>query len=438
MDPRERTARDLCRRLREAGFRALFAGGCVRDLLLHKIPNDFDIATNALPEHVQQLFPHTVDVGAKFGTVLVITHAGPFEVTTFRSDGPYSDGRHPDYVEFADERTDAARRDFTINALFFDPATNQVLDYVGGCKDLRDGVIRTVGNPYVRFAEDYLRLMRAVRFAARFRYSLDVSTWDALCALAPNIQKTSVERVRDELTKMLTEGDAAIALRLLDASGLLHPLLPEIVAMKGVEQPPEFHPEGDVYTHTMLMLQHMHRPTVTLALGCLLHDVGKPLTQTFEDRIRFNGHDVVGARLAETICRRLRFSNEITARVHDLVANHMRVVTLPQMRESKRKRFVRRPDFPELLELFRLDCVASHRDLSVWEWIVEYVRTLPEDSLKPPPLLSGHDLIALGYVPGPVFKKILSEVEDAQLEGTMRTKEEAVRYVRLHYPRDAP
>jgi poly(A) polymerase len=422
----EETARKICARLRGAGFRALFAGGCVRDRLRGEQPKDFDIATDAPASEVTTLFRHTVAVGAAFGVIIVVEEGQHFEVATFRKDGPYLDGRRPSSVAFVDEVEDARRRDFTINALFFDPETEEVLDYVGGQDDLARGLIRCVGKPEERFREDHLRLLRAVRFAARFGFEIDEKTRAAMVNQATTILKTSAERIRDELEKMLCGPNPERSLHLLDDTGLLREILPEVVAMKGVEQPPEFHPEGDVFVHTLLLLRHKPEPcSVTLAFGALLHDVGKPSTQTFEDRIRFNEHERVGAEMAEAICRRLRMSNEETERITWLVDQHMRLASIPQMRESRRKRFVREEGFDELLALCRLDCLASHGHLETIAWIEDYRRNLPEEALRPAPLLTGKDLIAMGHTPGPRFKEVLQAVEDAQLDGTITTREKA-------------
>ncbi len=434
MDKRRDRAIRICDKLRKAGYRALLAGGCVRDMILEVEPRDYDIATSARPDEVARLFPKCIGVGAEFGVQIVALREGAFEVATFRKDGPYSDGRHPDGVEFVDEIEDAKRRDFTINALFYDPESDEVIDYIGGRDDIARRCLRTVGDPRRRFSEDYLRLLRAVRFAARLDYEIAPETFDALREMAPNIVKTSAERIRDELLKILTEGGARRAFALLDASGLLATLLPEIAAMKGVEQPPEFHPEGDVFEHTMLMLDLLEGPSRTLAMGVLLHDVGKPPTQTFEDRIRFNNHCKVGARMSEKICRRLRFSNDDTERIAWMVGHHMRVDSIPEMRESKRKRFVREPGFAELLELCRLDCLASHNALGTIEWIQEYCASLKPDQLKPPPLLRGGDLTAMGYRPGPVYSAILRSLEDEQLDGTIASADHAKAWVRQRWP----
>jgi poly(A) polymerase len=437
--------------LRSHGYQAYLVGGCVRDLLLKREPADYDVATDARPEEVMRLFPQTYAVGAQFGVVLVPVASGAaaeaasanrkletgnptIEVATFRSDGLYTDGRHPHEVIYSkDPREDVQRRDFTINGLLLDPLEGDcVLDFVGGQADLQAGIIRTIGEPHRRFSEDKLRLLRALRFAARFGYQIEPATFAALRELAPQIHVVSRERLRDELTRMLTEGHARRAFELLEESGLLRQVLPEIAAMKGVEQPPQFHPEGDVWVHTLLMLDLLPHPcSRTLAWGALLHDVGKPPTfRVAPDRIRFDGHVEVGTRMAEEICRRLRFSNDDTAQVAALVANHLRFADAPRMKPSTLKRFLRLDRFPEHLEMHRIDCRASHGDLSVYEFIRQKLAEMPPEQIRPRPLITGDDLIALGYQPGPRFKEILAAVEDAQLEGRLRTKEEALEFVR--------
>ncbi|MCL4694480.1 MAG: CCA tRNA nucleotidyltransferase, partial [Candidatus Hydrogenedentes bacterium] len=380
------------------------------------------------------LFSKTVGVGAAFGVVLVLMPEGPVEVATFRGDGPYLDGRHPSSVEFLSERDDALRRDFTVNAMFYDPVAEMVVDYVGGQADLKAGIIRAVGDPATRFAEDHLRLLRAVRFTARLGFEMDPPTLAAARELAPSIRTVSAERIRDELTKMLTEGGARRAFELLDAAGLLEQVLPEVSRMKGVPQPPEFHPEGDVFVHTLLLLDHLKGVSPTLAYGALLHDIGKPETITFADRIRFNNHDRIGAELARKICRRLHMPNEDTNRIEWLVDQHMRLAHAPNMRPSKLKRFVREEGFRELLELGRIDCLASHGDLDTIDWIEDYLAHHTEEEYRPDPLVTGKDLIAMGYKPGPLFKTILAAVEDAQLEGQVTTPAEARGLVSERWP----
>jgi poly(A) polymerase len=430
----------ILRTLRKYGHSAFLAGGCVRDLLLGHEPTDYDVATSARPQEVMQIFPQTYAVGAQFGVVLVPVLRDSverpdnysIEVATFRSDGAYSDGRHPDQVQFSkDPQLDVQRRDFTINGLLLDPITQEVFDYVGGREDLQRRVIRAIGDPHQRFSEDKLRLLRAVRFAARFGYTIEEKTFHAIRELAPEIHQVSQERVRDEILKMLTEGRARRAFELLDETNLLEQVLPEIKKMQGVQQPPQYHPEGDVWIHTLMLLAGLPANcSKTLALGALLHDVGKPPTfRTAPDRIRFDGHAEVGTRMAEEICGRFRLSNEETAQVSALVANHMRFADVTRMRDSTLKRFFRLPQFDEHLQLHRLDCLASHRDLGLYDFTQEKLRSTPEEQIRPAALLTGDDLIAAGCQPGPRFKELLTAVEDAQLDGAVKTKEEALALV---------
>ena len=427
---RENAAREICAVLRKDGFRALLAGGCVRDMLLGRTPQDYDVATNARPEEVMKRFPKTIAVGAKFGVVIVVRDEGFFEVATFRADGPYLDGRHPSSVTFTEEEQDAQRRDFTINAMFYDPERDTVLDYVGGQADLEVHILRAVGDPECRFEEDHLRLLRAVRFASRLEYQIEADTFAAMCALAEQVLSTSAERIRDELLKMLTEGHADAAFRLLECTGLLEPILPEVAAMRGVEQPAAFHPEGDVWEHTLLLLAQLpYGVSPTVAVAALLHDVGKPPTQTFEDRIRFNLHEKAGARITEKICRRLRMSNNDTCRIVWLVENHMRLKDFMNMRKHRRIRFAREEGFDELLLLCRMDALASHGDTDFIDEAETYIASLEEESIRPVPLLTGKDLIEMGYTPGPQFKHILQEVETLQLEGQLKDSDAARQYV---------
>ncbi len=436
-------AAQIVRTLRNAGHQAYLVGGCVRDLLLGLEPADYDVNTDATPGEVMRIFPETYAVGAQFGVVLVPVRDAAdstVEVATFRSDIGYSDGRHPDQVRFSSSaREDVERRDFTINGLLLDPIKEEVLDFVGGRQDLGAKIIRTIGRPELRFTEDKLRMLRAVRFAARLGYAIEPETLAAIQELAGAIHQVSRERVRDELTKMLTEGHARQAFLLLDETGLLGEILPEISAMKGVQQPPEFHPEGDVFVHTLLLLQELPHPCPpTLAWGALLHDVGKPPTfRVAPDRIRFDNHVGVGVKMAEEICRRLRFSNHATEQILALVDNHMRFAHVPQMKDSTFKKFVRMPHFEEHMELHRLDCRASHRDLTSYNFTRTRIAAIPPDAIRPAPLISGDDLIAAGYAPGPGFKKILSLVEDAQLEGRLQSKDSAMDYVRREFPSPA-
>ncbi len=430
----ETLAHQIINRLRAAGHQGFLVGGCVRDLLLGGTPKDYDVATDAPPGAILELFPGSGCVGAHFGVVLVREGQAQVEVATFRSDREYTDGRHPDGVHFeTDPREDALRRDFTINGLMMDPRTGEVLDYVGGRADLQHRLVRAIGDPETRFREDHLRLLRAIRFAARLRFDIEPGTFDAIRRQHAQIRTISAERIRDELIRVLTEGGARRGFELLDATGLLDELLPEVGAMKGVAQPPEFHPEGDVWVHTLLLLEKLDHATPTLALGALLHDVGKPPTFRIAERIRFDGHVEAGVALAEGILGRLRFSRQDTDQVEALIANHMRFKDVPQMKESTLKRFLRLPKFEEHLELHRLDCLASHGRLENYELVRRKLEELPAEQLKPPPLLTGNDLIAEGYTPGPVFSEILRAVEDAQLEGTVGTRDEALDLVRRSF-----
>jgi len=423
----------------------------VRDLLLARDPADYDVATSATPTQVMQIFPETYAVGAQFGVVLVpvrvlgdISGRGHIEVATFRSDGAYLDGRHPDSVRYTTSaRHDVERRDFTINGLLLDPFSphpntpqGEVLDYVEGLLDLDRHVIRTIGNPTQRFGEDKLRMLRAVRFAARFDYEIDQETAQAIRKLAAQIDQVSAERIRDELSKMLTEGHARRAFLLLDETGLLREVLPEITKMKGVEQPPQYHPEGDVFVHTLLLLDGLPPGCpLTLAWGALLHDVGKPATfRRAPDRIRFDGHVEIGVRIADDLLQRLRFSNRDREQILALVDNHMRFADVRKMKDSTFKRFVRLPGFDEHLALHRLDCLASHKNLDLYHYTQQRFAEIPAGSVRPEPLINGHDLIAAGYHPGPRFAEILAAVEDSQLEGTITTREDAMHLVASNFP----
>ena len=438
-------ARSIVQALRQQGFQAYLVGGCVRDLLLQREAEDWDVATDATPGQVMSIFPETYAVGAQFGVVLVPVPEGSrqpaqsaaVEVATFRSDISYSDGRHPDQVRFSrDPREDVARRDFTINGMLLDPVSGEVIDFVGGKKDLAAGVIRTIGDPELRFAEDKLRMLRAVRFAARFGYVIEAATFEAIKKLAGEVRLVSRERVRDELTRMLTEDQGHKAFLLLDESRLLGYVLPEIAAMKGVAQPPEFHPEGDVFVHTLLLLDHLPSPCpATLAWGALLHDVGKPPTfRIAPDRIRFDDHAEVGVKMAEQICRRLRFSNDDATQILALVGNHMRFGQATLMKESTLKKFMRMPAFDEHLALHRADCLASHRNLATYEFVQQRRAAIPPEKMRPSPLVTGHDLIREGHVPGPKFRQILNAVEDAQLEGRLLSRAAALEFVRREFP----
>jgi len=421
--------------LRARGFQAWLVGGCVRDLVLGREPADYDIATDAQPSRLIEIFPRAQLVGAQFGVVLI----DGVEVATFRSDHSYVDGRHPVEVTFeSDAKQDVLRRDFTINALLLDPAMANspdgvavhVVDYVGGLGDLRNHVIRAIGDPEQRFTEDHLRMLRAIRFAARFGFEIEPETMRAIRHLHDRIIRVSPERIRDELVRILTEGAARRGFELMDASGLLNDILPEVAAMKGVQQPREFHPEGDVWTHTLLMLEGLQSPSPTLALGVLLHDVGKPGTFRIAERIRFDGHVELGEKIARDILTRLRFSNSEIDQVIALVANHMRFKHVHEMRESKLKRMLRMDRFDEHLELHRLDCSSSHGHLENYNFAKSRLEQLAPQELRPPRLLTGRDLIEAGYAPGPDFARMLEMAEDAQLESRIHSKEQALELVK--------
>jgi poly(A) polymerase len=492
-------ALQILKALHAAGYEAYLAGGCVRDLLLGREPEDYDVATSATPDVVLSMFPRTFAVGAHFGVVLVASSAGNdsssaaqaasappqvvTEVATFRSDGVYSDGRHPDEVRYTRTAAeDVQRRDFTINGLLLnplrldgdraavrsslmpektaaDPSTpplakrandsaqddsfngersllrSAVIDYVGGLDDLDAGVIRAIGRPEKRFEEDQLRLVRAVRFAARFEFEVEPATFAAMRKLAARIHAVSRERIRDELTKMLTEGHARRAFELLDSSDLLVQVLPEVSRMKGVQQPPQFHPEGDVWIHTLMLLEQLEPGcAMTLAWGALLHDVGKPPTfRVAPDRIRFDGHVEVGVAIGADICRRFRFSNDETRQILALIENHMRFADAPRMKASTLKRFFRLENFPEHLALHCMDCMAAHRNLEIYDFVREHYESLPKEEVQPKLLITGRELIAAGYSPGPQFKEMLQTVEDAQLDGSIATQDEAMALVRERF-----
>ncbi|HEY5895397.1 MAG TPA: CCA tRNA nucleotidyltransferase [Chthoniobacterales bacterium] len=420
-------------RLQEAGYVAYFAGGCVRDALRGIEPHDFDVATSARPEEVQQLFPHNVAVGAHFGVIIVLESGFSFEVATFRSDDAYVDGRRPVSVRFTSPREDAERRDFTVNAMFFDPVAEELIDFVNGREDLSRKILRAVGEPAQRFAEDKLRLLRAVRFATVLRFEIEEKTWSAIVAQAPQIHAVSTERIREELLRLFRSPNRVRGLDLLDASGLLTEVLPEVAALKGCEQPPQFHPEGDVFVHTRIMLGLL-APEVpdSVFLSVLFHDIGKPPTFSVDPdgRIRFSGHDAVGAKMTREVMQRLRFPNEEIDRVVAAVANHMVFKDVTKMRVSRLKRFMARPDFDREIELHRVDCESSHGDLSNVDFLRQKAEEFANEPLIPPPLLTGHDVIALGLKPGPIFKEILDAVETAQLEKQVTTRDEALEMLK--------
>lgn len=429
----EETAQDIVRRLRAAGHVAYYAGGSVRDLLRGQIPKDIDVATDARPEAVQKLFPRTYAVGAHFGVIVVLENGFQFEVATFRSDGAYLDGRRPVEVHFASAEEDAARRDFTINGMFFDPEAGEVIDFVNGRADLEARLIRAIGGPVQRFTEDRLRILRAVRFATVLGFEIDPSTWDAVLAQAPSIKEISAERIREELVRIFMSPARVRGWDLLDASGLMGAILPELEAMRGCEQPPQFHPEGDVFKHTRIMLELLpENASLPLVLSVLFHDIGKPPASSVDEngRIRFNGHDRLGAEMAEAIMQRLRFSRaEIDATV-EAVRQHMVFKDVPNMRVAKLKRFMARPTFVDELELHRVDCESSHGMMDNYEFLRRKQEEFANEPIIPPPLVRGDDLIALGLKPGPQFGEILEAVETRQLEGALTSREEALEWVK--------
>lgn len=419
----------IINKLTNSGHRALFAGGCVRDYLMGLTPTDWDIATDAGPDEVLSLFERTLAIGARFGVVSVMLDDGNYEVAQFRAEGPYLDGRHPSSVEPADEKQDAQRRDITINGMFFDPIKNQLLDYVGGQEDIRRELIRAIGKPAKRFEEDHLRMLRVLRFAARFEYGIEAETYSAIQRLAPLIERTSAERKRDEFTAMLTGGRADIAFGLMRETGLLAEVLPEVARMTGVAQPPEYHPEGDVWTHTMKALGMLESPGTVFAWAVLLHDVGKPETFTQTDRIRFREHDTVGARISEEICERLNMPSNEKRRISDIIKNHMKFREVKNMRESTLKRFLREPFFSELIELHRIDRLASQGDLETYEFCLEQLALTGDDAFHPKRSIDGNALTEMGFEPGPVFQEILTSLENEQLEGRALTRPEAEMFI---------
>jgi len=424
----------IVQRLRQEGYEAYLAGGCVRDMLLKKPPQDYDITTNAKPEDIQRVFPETIPVGAQFGVILVLIDDAPFEVASFRYDGPYLDGRRPSHVRYGSLEEDIFRRDFTINGMVYDPIGDRVIDLVEGQKDLEQHVIRAIGSPQLRFEEDRLRMIRAVRFAASLKFEIEASTFEAIRWLAATVTQISWERIGDEVTRILTEGGARRGFELLDESGLLKVLLPEVEAMKGTQQSPDYHPEGDVFVHTMLLLSHLNAPSETLAYGCLLHDVAKPVCiRQDAERITFYGHTEKGAEMAEEILKRLKRGRAAWERVSYLVHNHLRHIQAPKMRLSTLKRFLREDGIDELLELARIDALSSNGDLHYYQFCKERLAELKEEEIHPAPLVRGGDLIAMGFNPGPIFADILRQVEDAQLGGELTNREEALEWIQRNY-----
>ena len=430
MSPRE-TALEFARRLKSAGFEALFAGGCVRDRLLAREPKDFDIATSARPEEVVKIFPGANEVGAHFGVVIAKHSGHHVEIATFRTDGSYKDSRRPETVSFSTPEEDAHRRDFTVNGLFERPDTGEVIDFVGGMADLRAGVLRAIGDPAARFTEDALRLLRAVRFSTVLGFEIEPVTLAAIRDCAPLLPRISPERIRDEFSKILTSPRRRAGVEMLVETGLMEHIVPEFLSTIGCEQPPEWHPEGDVFTHTCIMLEMLQPDApLDLCLAVLLHDIGKPPCQTFEDRIRFNGHDAVGAGMADAILRRLRYPNDRVAAVVSMVARHMQFMNVKQMRTARLKRFMAERTFPEEMELHRVDCGSSNGFTDNYEFLHAKSAEFAAEPLIPPPLVTGRDLIKLGLTPGPRFKEILDAVQTEQLEGRILDRESALAYLK--------
>ena len=436
MDSTKAAAVEIIGKLQEEGHIAYLAGGCVRDMLRGQIPKDYDIATSALPEQITKIFSKTREVGVHFGVVIVIKDNQAFDVATFRNDGSYKDGRHPEDVTFSTPEEDTARRDFTINGIFFDPISQKHIDFVDGRSDIEKKVVRAIGDPDLRFQEDHLRLLRAVRFAARFNYEIEEKTWKSIKLNASGISKISKERVRDELTKILLNENRVLGFDLLVDSGLMEHIIPEILQLKGCEQPPQFHPEGDVFVHTRLMLSLLKdNPSIELVLSVLLHDIGKPATYSFDeaaDRIRFNGHDKLGSEMSNQILRGLKFSNSIIEDVVKMVANHMTFKDVQKMRQSKLKRFMSRSTFSDEKELHRVDCLGSWGGLDNYDFLNEKMIEFANEPIIPAPLLTGKDLIEFGWTPGPNLGETLNSVQDLQLEGTLNSKEEALEWVKAN------
>lgn len=429
----EAAARSIVERLRAKGFEALYAGGCVRDRLLGLTPHDYDVATNARPEQVEALFPRTVPVGVQFGVIIVLEQGAEIQVATFRGDGTYHDGRHPESVRYTDAEGDSRRRDFTVNGLFLDPIEERILDFVEGRRDLESRLLRAIGNPSERFAEDKLRLLRAVRFATTLGFEIDPDTWREILVWSPEIHAVSAERIREELVKILLSPNRLRGFDLLDESGLLRQVLPEMEALKGCDQPPEFHPEGDVFVHTRLMLSMLAPDaSLPLVLSVLFHDIGKPSTRVVDEtgRIRFNGHEGVSAGMTLRLLQRLRFPNEVIDAVIPAVRLHMSFKDVPNMRVATLKRMMARPTFEEELELHRVDCLASHGMLDNHAMLIAKREEFGREPLIPEPLISGHDLIALGMKPGPEFAEMLMSVQTRQMEGTLNTREEALAWIK--------
>ncbi len=431
------TATTIIQRLQDAGYEAYFAGGAVRDMLMERTPKDYDIATSATPDQVLALYPKANTIGKHFGVILVKHQKHAFEIATFRTDGSYEDGRRPKQVTFASAKEDAQRRDFTINGMFYNPLTEEIIDFVDGQKDLQAGIIRAIGNPAERFQEDALRLLRAVRFSVKTGFQLEPTTLQALHENASLLAQISVERVQEEFSKILTTSDRRRGIELLVDTGLMRHIIPEVYELIGCEQPPQWHPEGDVYTHTCIAFSLLeNNAPVTLCLATLLHDIGKPATYQWDEkdqRIRFNGHDAVGAEMAHTILTRLRYPNSVIEDVVAMVHNHMQFMNVQQMRTAKVKRFLARPTIEQELELHRVDCASSNGFTENYDFLRTKQEEFANEPIIPEPLITGRELITLGFRPGPEFKGILEAVQTEQLEGRLTDAEQALSYVKREF-----
>lgn len=428
-------AEEIVHRLKKSGYEAYLVGGCVRDFILGNVSSDYDIVTSALPDQVMALFSNTISIGAKFGVIAVIVQGSPYEVATFRSDDVYEDGRHPSQVHFSSAKEDVFRRDFTINGLLMDPETGEITDYVNGRMDIEKKIIRTINDPDSRFNEDFLRMLRAIRFAANLGFVIETQTLKAIKRNAAKINRISAERVREELSKILIHGGARTGFELMIQTGILKEVLPEIDRLKGVEQPPQFHPEGDVWQHTLKMLELLPEDggtdkNVCLGWGTLLHDVGKAVTRSEDEKgVHFYGHVKKGEEIADDIMQRLKFSRAQRETVLNLIRQHMVFMNVQKMRPGRLKRFLRTPDFDLHMELHRLDCISSHGMQDNYEFCRDQLQSLAQDDLHPPRLLTGDDLISLGFARGKIIGEILRALEDEQLEGRITTSEDARNFV---------
>ena len=425
------TALEVIKTLSDAGFESYIVGGAVRDLLIKKNPKEYDICTSATPSEINKIFKKSKLVGQSFGVSIVLQNQYAFEIATFREDFDYLDGRHPDKVKYTKNvKNDIQRRDFTVNGLLLDPLRNKVIDYCDGISDLKNKIIRTIGDPLERFSEDYLRILRAIRFSNQLNFEIEKKTSQAMQELSQKVVNISIERVRDEISKILLSTSPGKGIRLLDKYHILNIFLPEILEMKNVQQPPDFHPEGDVFVHTCLVLDKLSESisenSIEVVYGALFHDIGKPDTYAKTDRIRFNRHEYVGAIKAEKICKRLKFSNKQTELIVSLVKEHMKFGNIKNMKKSTFKKFVSIENFNDHLKLHKADCLGSHGDLSLFDFTFQKLDQLNNEQILPKPFINGNDLIDLGIKPGPSYKSILSEIFDDQLEGNIKTRDEAL------------